>query len=223
MNCVFGFYYHWKHLVRIEQGNWCSVSCSSDPSRSFSPLRIIKEYLIGKDTWVCSKALQHGLSFCPSWPMIKKMLLFHYVWEILNVFMCYMPDKKLKHSYVTDYGLDRIAEIIVNHSLDFSYKLRISFLIRTIRVRLLSCHTFIIPTGLIQFFSSPLQCPQLDIQTLWILCIGLCGVNSMQYSMLFLNFWRSELYQGEAFLNFPPTDSSLLHSRQNLKMHMWDW
>ena len=55
-----------------------------------------------------------------------------------------MPDKKHRHSHVSGYGPDWLVGIIVNHGLDLTKKFRSSFLIRTIRVKLLGSCTFII-------------------------------------------------------------------------------
>ena len=55
---------------------------------------------------------------------ITLSLLF---WEIANVFMHYLPDKKLIHSNVHGYGPDCLAEVFVNHDLDPINKLGNSF------------------------------------------------------------------------------------------------
>ena len=51
---------------------------------------------------------------------------------ISNIFIHYLPYKKLRHSYESDW----LTRIIVNHGLDLTNKFRSSFLIRTIRVML---------------------------------------------------------------------------------------
>ena len=52
------------------------------------------------------------------------------MWEIPNVFMHYLPDKKLRHSYIPGYGSDWFAGIIINHVLDLTNKF--SSFLRTI-------------------------------------------------------------------------------------------
>ena len=71
--------------------------------------------------------------------------------------------------------------------------------VRTIRVRL--------PTGLIQLFSNPLYCPQIDTQALWNLYIVGSSMNVKQYSMSFPNFYWNKLHHGAAFL----TDTASLY------------
>ena len=124
----------------------------------------------------------------------------------------------IRHSHIYSY---RLAGIVVNHGLDLINKLMRSFLLRTIRVMLQSCSTFVITIGLIQFFLNPLQYPHIDTSTQWNCRISNTVVNSERYSMLFSNFWRSV----ESWYCFPyrqrPIDSRLRHSRQNLKQSAW--
>ena len=134
------------------------------------------------------------------------MAFSHLVWELPNVFMHNLPDKKFKHSYVTRYGSDWLAGIIVNHSLDLSHKFRISFLMRTIRGRLLNYCSVVITIILIQLFLSPLHCPQIDAQILWNLCVETYRMNANQSHMLFPSFWHCEFHHGATF----PTDSAQL-------------
>ena len=130
------------------------MSSPSDRSRNISHPRKTKECSVGLDAWICSKALQRGLSFSPSWSVIKKVTFSYRVWEIPNVII---SDKKLRHPYVSEYEPVCLAGIVGNHSLDFTNKFWSSFLIRKIRVRLPSGHTFVIMIGLIQLFSNPLH------------------------------------------------------------------
>ena len=73
-------------------------------------------------------------------------------------------------------------------------------LIRMIREKLLSCHTFVINIGLIRLFLNSLHFAQINTKRLWNLHIGASGMNAKQYSMPFPNFWWSELCYGTAFL-----------------------
>ena len=116
----------------------------------------------------------------------KKMALSHLVWEIANVFMHYLPDKKRIHSYVPGCGLEWLAGIVANQDLDVTNKFLGCFQIRTIRVRLLSCHTFEINNRLIQLiyckvFRLTQKSSYLGIRT-----------NAKRYSLPFLNFWSRE-------------------------------
>ena len=91
---------------------------------------------------------------------------------------------------------DWLVEIIVNQCQDLGEKFRSPF-IRTIRVRLPNCRTFVLTTGFIQIFSNLLYFPQIDIQnySYWILFM-----NVKQYSMPIPNFQTSDLYHGVVFL-----------------------
>ena len=57
------------------------------------------------------------------------MALSHLIWGILNVFVHYLPDKKLRHSHIPSYRLDWHAVIIINHGMDLTYKFVSSFLL----------------------------------------------------------------------------------------------
>ena len=116
------------HLVETEQVNTCSMSSASDPSRNFSHLRKTKACSVGGDAWVCSKALQHSLSFCPTWPMIK-IGPFSSCMKNTDVFMHYRLAKKFTHSYVHGYRADWIAGSAVSYGLDLTNKFDGSFLI----------------------------------------------------------------------------------------------
>ena len=59
----------------------------------------------------------------------------------------------------------------------------------------------VITIKLIQLFSNPLHCPQIDTQTLWNYRIGGSVVNAKKYSVLFPIFWRYELCHVAAFLS----------------------
>ena len=115
---------------------------------------------VGRNVWVCWKALAYWLPFCPSWPVIK-MDRFLSMWntECLHELLL---DKNLRHSHVSGYGPDWLFRIVVYHYQDYINKFDSSFLIRTIRVGLPSCLTFVITCGLIQTFSSPLYCPHIE-------------------------------------------------------------
>ena len=87
----------------------------------------------------------------------QKLALSGIEWEIPNVFMHYLPDEKLRHSHVSDYEPNWLAGIVINHGLDLTTNFRSSFLTWTIRVRLRCSRTFVITTGLDQFFSNSLS------------------------------------------------------------------
>ena len=88
---VFGFHQYWYIL-------W--ILCKPMVDLSVYHLFLAEIFLIWNKTKACLDAgdawvglLQHGLSFCLSWPMIK-IGLFPFVWETANVFMHYLSDKK---------------------------------------------------------------------------------------------------------------------------------
>ena len=83
-----------------------------------------------------------------------------------------------------------LLRIVVNHGQDPSNKFGCSFLIKTIRVGLLSCRNFLITTELMQLFSNSWLGSQIDTQTLRNLRIGVPRVNVSWYSMPFQNFGR---------------------------------
>ena len=141
------------------------MSLPSDCGRHFAVLRKMEAYTVKGKTWVCLKAMQHGLFPCFSWYDIIGAFLF--AWEILNIYMPYLSDKKLRHFHVPGYKSDGPTEIVVNHGQDHKNKLCSSFLIEIIRIRLLSCRTFVIIVGLIKLFSKPLHSHQIVTLTQW--------------------------------------------------------
>ena len=74
----------------------------------------------------------------------KRIALSHLLWEIQNVFMYYLPDKKLRHFYVLGNGPDWLAGIVVSHGLDLSNTFWNYF---QIRIKLLRCCTIVITIG----------------------------------------------------------------------------
>ena len=68
-----------------------------------------------------------------------------------------------------------------------------------------SCRSFVISIGLIQRFSTPQHFSLIDTYTFWKFRIGTSAVNVKQYSILFSNFWKSELYYAAAFLTDRPS------------------
>ena len=91
------------------------------------------------------------------------MTLSHLVWGIPNVPMHYLPDKKPRRYHVLGYTPDGLSGIVVKHNIDINTKVRGSFLIRTVRVRLPRYNTLINTSGLIQrFFLDLLHCSQID-------------------------------------------------------------
>ena len=130
-----------------------------------------------------------------NWPFVI-------LWEIPNVFMHYLPDKKPLRPYVPGYGSDWLAEIIVNHGLDLTNKFGSFFFSYQNDQWEASelCPIFVIIIGTIQVFSNPLCIVFLNWQTntlkysywrFW------CG--SQPYTMPFSSFWRRELHHCTAF------------------------
>ena len=134
-------------LVYLVRTSCCyPMSSLSDPGINFSQMRKTKTCSLGRDAWICWKALQYCLSFCPSCPVIRIVGLFSSCMKNTKYLLFYLLGKKLRCSHVPGYGFDWLAGIIVNHSLDLGYKFGSSFLIRRM---LPSCHTFIITIGLV--------------------------------------------------------------------------
>ena len=125
-------------------------------------------------------------------------LIRHFYMDLIDLH--YLPDKKLRHSYISGYGPDWLAGIIINYGLDLTKKFGHFFLIKMNKTRLLSCHMFVIIIGLIQLFLNSLHYPQIDSKTLRNLHIEASSMNTMQYSIQFANFGMSELHHGAAFL-----------------------
>ena len=111
----------------------------------------------------------------------------NYPFLILQKNIKCLHEKKFRHSHVPGYEPDRLA-IFVNHSLDLTKKFVSYFPIRTIRVRLSRCCAFVITIKLIQHHSKPLDCPQIDIKTLWDLPIVASDVNAKPFTK-FLIEW----------------------------------
>ena len=129
------------------------------------------------------------------------MAFSHLVWEIANVFLRYLPNKKPRHSHSPSY--DWLAGIVVNHSLDLTNKFWSTFLMKTIRMRIPSWCTFVITIGLIQFFSNSLHWHQNTLEfsywSFWHEC------HTVQHAISkFLEEWIASWFY-------------FLHSRQNLK------
>ena len=142
-----------------------------------------------------------SIVLCDPW---SKLALSHIVWEIPNVVMHYLPDKKVKHSHASGCGPDWLAGIVVNHGLDLTDKYGSAFLIRTIRVRLWRCSTFVITIRLVQLFWILYTILRLTFRHSEMYILKLLAW--MPSSSAFSKFWRSELHPGAAFL----TDSARL-------------
>ena len=133
-----------------------------------------------------SEALPLGVSSCPLCPVIK--LGLYLAREIPNVFMHNRPDKKLRYVHISGYGLDWLAQTVVNHSLDFSsYK---NDYFEAFELPYLRNHHWTHPT----FLSNLLHSPHIDTQTLWNLRIEGFGVNTSRIAC------SCELRHGAAFL-----------------------
>ena len=105
---------------------------------------------------LCSSLFQlilHGLWW--------KLVHFHLVSEIPNVFMHYQLDEKFRHSVTAFYGPDWLAGMVFCHGLDLTDKFGRTFLIRPIRVRHQCYRPFVIIIRLIQLFSNPWLCFQI--------------------------------------------------------------
>ena len=132
----------------------------------------------------------------------KKLDFSYFVREISNVFMHHLPDKKLKHSYVPVYEPDWLAGIVFNHSLDLTKKFGNSLLNRMISeaAELPYLHNHWIHPTLFESSALSSDC-HLDI----LKCLYWSFQHEcQQYSMPFPSLWRSELYQGTAFLKDSP-------------------
>ena len=93
-----------------------------------------------------------------SFMVYDKNWLFLFKFEKYRMFLCTTCQKKKIQSLpCLGYGFHWLAWTAVNLSLDLSNKFGRSFLIRAQRVRLLSCHTFVITIGYIEIFSNPLH------------------------------------------------------------------
>ena len=64
--------------VETEQVNCSSLSSPFDPGKKISHLRKTKEFSMGGNTCVCSKALRRVLISCPTWSVIKIDLFSSY-------------------------------------------------------------------------------------------------------------------------------------------------
>ena len=145
------------------------------------------------------------------------MAFSHFLWEISIVFMHYMPDKKLRHSHVRGYWFDWLTAIIVNHNLVLTHKFKSSFLIGMVRVRLPSCHTFVMTAQPLDWH------PKHSHKPLYWRFQCECQAVEHAISKL-MEVWIA------SWCCFPhwqcTTDSGLLHSRQNRKQtkgHAWNW
>ena len=112
-----------------------------------------------------------------------KLALSHFVWEILNIFMHYLSDDKLRHSYISGYWFAGIMAWIspTNSGIVFlseqsDWDIRVAACLQS-------------PLGSLKLFWNPSHCPQTDTITPWN---ETSSMNANQYSILFSN--RSELY-----------------------------
>ena len=141
------------------------------------------------------------LSFLLSFMTCEKVELFSLlVWQIPNVFMHNLPEKKLIYSYVSGYGSDWLDGIIVNDGQDLRKKFGSSLTIKMIRLRFPSCSTFLITIGLFQLFWNPLHSTQVDMQTQWNFSIVPLEENDKQNILPFPNFWKRDLHRCAGFI-----------------------
>ena len=93
---------------------------------------------------------------------------------------------KPRHSHVFGCRFDWFAEVVVN--LDRHEKFGGSFL-RTIRMKLPSCHRLVIIIRHIQLFSTPLHWSQTELHSMRNLRIGTFVINAWWHSLSFPRFW----------------------------------
>ena len=156
-------------------------------------------WLVEENTWVCSKTLQHGISSCPSWPVIKNwhFLILYEEYQMSSCTTCLIRNSDTPVSLAM-YLIDLLQLLLM---MTWTPPTNLEVLIRMIKVRPLSCHIFIITIGFIQLFFNPLHCTHINHQTLWNLCIGASSMNTeMVQFMLFPNFLKSEMNHGTVFL-----------------------
>lgn len=103
---------------------------------------------------------------------IKKSVLSHLVWVILNALKPYFPDKKLNYCHIPGGGPDWLGEIVFQ-SWSTTNKFKSSFLIRTIRMTFSKCHTFVIIKNE--------QYVKLKMENGKILPIALCILKSIRW------------------------------------------
>ena len=140
--------------------------------------------------------------------------LFHLVWEILNVFMQYLPDKKLRHFQASGYESDWFVGIVFNHSLDLTNKYASSLLIWTIS------ETSKQPYHRNHNYTDPILFVSFTLYSDWHRTTETFGLNLQ-------GKWPAVQHTVPKFLGeiiasyccFPHslTDCCLLHKRQNLK------
>ena len=100
----------------------------------------VRGYVVAEIIWQQCE----GSPACMVWCRVL-VALEHLAWEIPNVFMhCLHDKKKLKHFRVLGYGPHWLSGIVINHSLDLTNELGSSLLIRKSRVSFPSCRTFVI-------------------------------------------------------------------------------
>ena len=133
------------------------------------------------------------------------------VWEIPNVFMHYLPDKKLRHSHVPDYGSDGLAGIVLNY---LTTKFRSFFLIRTIRAvmpsqpPLNSSNSFRFICNVLKLTPKHSEICAL-LFSVWMLSSTACKFQISGAVNCVMQLPSSDRHC--------QTDSNLLHSRQSLK------
>ena len=112
---------------------------------------------------------------------------------------------KTHHYRVPVFGPYWLDATVVKRDLDHTNKFENSFLIRTIKVRLMNCRAFVITIGLFQLFLNPMHCPQIDTKTLWNVYISDSAVNSKAEQLAALKFLEEKI------------DFSLCIGRENLQ------
>ena len=81
-----------------------------------------------------SKSFESAVFLLIFYVLWWKLALSYLVWEIPNVFMHYLSNKKLRHSHIRRYEPGWLTGIVVNHGLTWLNKFG-SSLIRTISLQ----------------------------------------------------------------------------------------
>ena len=129
---------------------------------------------VGRDAWVCSKVMQHGLSSCHLWPVIK-----------IGPFSSCMKNTKCLHTLPAWKETQTLLcpwlwtwLTCWNHCKPMAWisLTNLGILIKMIWVMLPSCYTFVIITGFTQLFLNPQNCSEID--THWNLHICASSMNA---------------------------------------------
>ena len=133
------------------------------------------------------------------------------------VFMHNTPDKKLRNSHVPGYGSDWLAEIVAEYGQVLSNKFGSFFFYQRISVRFLCWWVSVFTIGLFQLFLNLMLCPDCYTEILWNFRTG-ASVWMPSSTACCFKISRGMNCHGACFSHRQyPSDSSLLHIKQNLK------